>query len=52
MQTRGLSILCVEQSVHYLLRIAERVYIIRNGDLVGEETAAALLARHEYWDLF
>jgi len=52
MQTRGLSILCVEQSVHYLLRIAERVYIIRNGDLVGEETAAALLARDEYWDLF
>lgn len=52
MQTRGLSILCVEQSVHYLLRIVDRVYIIRNGALVGEETATALLARHEYWDLF
>lgn len=52
MQTRGLSILCVEQSVPYLLRIVDRVYIIRNGALVGEETATALLARHEYWDLF
>ncbi len=51
-QKRGMSILCVEQSLHHLLRIVDRVYIIRDGSVVGEETAAALLERNDYWDLF
>jgi branched-chain amino acid transport system ATP-binding protein len=49
---RGLSILCVEQSVVHLLRLVERVYILRDGRLMGEESAASLLARQDYWDLF
>jgi branched-chain amino acid transport system ATP-binding protein len=49
---RGMSILCVEQSLHHLLRVVDRVYIIRNGRLIGEETAASLVQRTDYWDLF
>ena len=45
-------VVCVEQSLHHLLRLVDRVYILRNGALVGEETAASLLERDDYWDLF
>jgi branched-chain amino acid transport system ATP-binding protein len=51
-ESQGMSILCVEQSLHHLLRLVDRVYILRNGALVGEETAASLLERDDYWDLF
>jgi branched-chain amino acid transport system ATP-binding protein len=51
-QSRGMSILCVEQSLHHLFRIVDRVYVIRDGLLVGEETAASLRGRADYWDLF
>jgi branched-chain amino acid transport system ATP-binding protein len=49
---RGMSILCVEQSLHHLLRIVDRVYVIRNGKLISEETAESLAQRTDYWDLF
>lgn len=52
MQERQLSILCVEQSLHHLLRLVDRVYIVRNGRLVGEETADSMRERDDYWDLF
>jgi branched-chain amino acid transport system ATP-binding protein len=48
----GLSVLCVEQSVPHLLRLADRVYIMRNGRIVDEQTSEQLRARTEYWDLF
>jgi ABC-type branched-subunit amino acid transport system ATPase component len=51
-QSRGMSILCVEQNLPHLLGIVDRVYIIRDGLLAGEETAASLLERDDYWDLF
>lgn len=52
MEQRQLSILCVEQSLHHLLRLVDRVYIVRNGRLVGEETADSMRGRADYWDLF
>ena len=52
MEERQLSILCVEQSLHHLLRLVDRVYIMRNGRVVGEETADSLRERADYWDLF
>ncbi len=52
MEERQLSILCVEQSLHHLLRLVDRVYIVRNGRIVGEETAGSLRQRADYWDLF
>ena len=42
----------MEQSLHHLLRLVDRVYIVRNGRLVGEETADSLRERADYWDLF
>jgi branched-chain amino acid transport system ATP-binding protein len=49
---QGMSILCVEQSLHHLIRLVDRIYIIRNGRVVGEETTAQLAQRTDYWDLF
>lgn len=48
----GLSVLCVEQSVAHLLRLVDRVYVMRSGRIVDEFTADELRARDEYWDLF
>jgi branched-chain amino acid transport system ATP-binding protein len=50
--TSGLSVLCVEQSVPHLLRLVNRVYVMRSGRIVDEKSADELLQRDEYWDLF
>jgi branched-chain amino acid transport system ATP-binding protein len=47
----GIAMLCVEQNIPALLKLVDRVYIIRTGRLVGEEKASALAKRSEYWDL-
>jgi branched-chain amino acid transport system ATP-binding protein len=49
---RGLSILIVEQNVPQLLRIVDRVYVMRSGRIVLEEGVEDLRAREHYWDLF
>jgi branched-chain amino acid transport system ATP-binding protein len=47
-----MSVLCIEQSVAHLLRLVDRVYVMRSGRIVSEHTADELRARDEYWDLF
>jgi branched-chain amino acid transport system ATP-binding protein len=47
----GIAMLCVEQNIPALLKLVDRVYIIRTGRLIGEEKASALAKRTEYWDL-
>jgi branched-chain amino acid transport system ATP-binding protein len=47
-----LTVLLVEQNVRHALAIAERVYIMRTGRVILEETGAALAARGQWWDLF
>jgi branched-chain amino acid transport system ATP-binding protein len=47
-----LSVLIVEQNVAQLLRIVDRVYVMRSGRLVLEESAREMQARDSYWDLF
>jgi branched-chain amino acid transport system ATP-binding protein len=49
---RQLSILIVEQNVGQLLRIVDRVYVMRSGRFVLEETVDQMRARESYWDLF
>jgi branched-chain amino acid transport system ATP-binding protein len=39
---KGLTILLVEQNVHMALQVAEDVYVLRNGAIVMQSTAAAL----------
>jgi branched-chain amino acid transport system ATP-binding protein len=51
-KNHGMSVLMVEQSVGQALRQADRVYVMRSGRIILEETADQLLARGEWWDLF
>lgn len=48
----SLSILIVEQNIPQLLRIVDRVYAMRAGRLVSEESVKEMRARSNYWDLF
>jgi branched-chain amino acid transport system ATP-binding protein len=48
----GLSVLMVEQNVGQALRIADRVYVMRSGRIIHEESAAKMQARDQWWDLF
>ena len=47
-----LTVLLVEQNVRHALAIAQRVYIMRTGRLILEETGAAMSGRGQWWDLF
>lgn len=48
----GASVLLVEQNIPQLLRIVDRIYVIRAGRVILEQSAAEMRAREEYWDLF
>jgi branched-chain amino acid transport system ATP-binding protein len=48
----GLGILLLEQNVQQALVICDRVYVVRNGTIILEETAEEMRARESYWDLF
>jgi branched-chain amino acid transport system ATP-binding protein len=47
-----LTVLLVEQNIRHALAIAARVYVMRTGRVILEETGAAMAARGEWWDLF
>lgn len=51
-RTEGLSVLLLEQNVGQALRITDRVYVMRSGRIILEETAEQMKARGSYWDLF
>lgn len=48
----GLSVLLLEQNVGQALRIVDRVYVMRSGRVILEETVEQMRARDNYWDLF
>jgi branched-chain amino acid transport system ATP-binding protein len=50
--TEGLAVLLLEQNVGQALRITDRVYVMRSGRVILEETAEQMRARPSYWDLF
>jgi len=50
--TEGLSVLLLEQNVGQALRIVDRVYVMRSGRVLLEETVEQMRARDSYWDLF
>jgi branched-chain amino acid transport system ATP-binding protein len=47
-----LTVLLVEQNVRHALAIAGRVYIMRTGRVILEETGTVMAARGQWWDLF
>lgn len=51
-QTRSMSVLVVEQNVKAVTAVADRVYVLRNGAIVLEETGAQAQRRESWWDLF
>ncbi len=51
-QEDGMSVLLVEQNVRAALRIADRAYFMRTGDIILEEDSGTALARGSWWDLF
>ena len=50
--TEGLSVLLLEQNVAQALRIVDRVYVMRSGRVILEETVEQMRQRDSYWDLF
>jgi branched-chain amino acid transport system ATP-binding protein len=50
--TEGLSVLLLEQNVAQALRIVDRVYVMRSGRVLLQETAEQMRGRDSYWDLF
>jgi branched-chain amino acid transport system ATP-binding protein len=50
--SEGLSVLLLEQNVGLALRIVDRVYVMRAGRVLLEETVEQMRARDSYWDLF
>jgi branched-chain amino acid transport system ATP-binding protein len=51
-EVEGLSVLLVEQDVRPALRIADRTYFLRSGEVILEATAEEALAREDWWDLY
>lgn len=50
--TEGLSVVLLEQNVGAALKIVDRVYVMRSGRVILEETVVQMRARESYWDLF
>jgi branched-chain amino acid transport system ATP-binding protein len=50
--TEGLAVLLLEQNVGQALKIVDRVYVMRSGRVILEETVEQMRARGTYWDLF
>ncbi len=48
----GLSVLLLEQNVPAALRVLDRVYVMRSGRIILEETVEEMRRRESYWDLF
>lgn len=51
-QSTGRAVLIMEENIYKALSIANRIYVIKTGEIVLEETAEKLSQRGEYWDLF
>jgi branched-chain amino acid transport system ATP-binding protein len=48
----GTAILLVEQNVKVAFKLSRRVYVMKAGRMILEETGEKLLQRKEWWDLF
>jgi len=46
------AVFLVEQNVKAAFKLSKRVYVMKAGHIILEETGAELLKRNEWWDLF
>jgi branched-chain amino acid transport system ATP-binding protein len=51
-EAEGVSVLLLEQNVAQALRLVDRVYVMRSGRMILEETVEQMRERESYWDLF
>jgi ABC-type branched-chain amino acid transport systems, ATPase component len=51
-EKNGTAVVLLEQNVAQALRAADRVYVMRGGRIILEETADRMIARESWWDLF
>jgi branched-chain amino acid transport system ATP-binding protein len=51
-QNQGAALLLVEQNVKVAFKISQRVYVMKAGSIILEDTGKNLLERKEWWDLF
>ena len=49
---RGMGVLLVDQNVKRTLELSHRVYVMKSGRIVLEDTGESLLRRGAWWDLF
>ncbi len=52
MARSGMGVLLVDQNIKQTLRISDRVYVMKNGHVVLEETGKRLLEQGQWWDLY
>ncbi len=48
----GTAVILVEQNVKAAFKLSKRIYVMKAGHIILEETGAKLLERNEWWDLF
>jgi len=51
-QQMGTAVLLVEQNVKMAISLAQRIYVMRTGEIIMEATQAEMNARENLWDLF
>jgi len=49
---QGTAVFLVEQNVKAAFKISQRVYVMKAGTVILEDTGQKLLERNEWWDLF
>ena len=52
MSSRGIGVLLVDQNIKQTLKISDRVYVMKNGHIVLEDTGKKLLEQGQWWDLY
>jgi branched-chain amino acid transport system ATP-binding protein len=52
MAERGMGVLLVDQNIKQTLKLSRRVYVMKSGRIVLEDTGESLLRRGEWWDLY
>ena len=51
-QDMGTAVLLVEQNVKMAISLAQRIYVMRTGQIILEETRENMMKRTSLWDLF
>jgi branched-chain amino acid transport system ATP-binding protein len=51
-QKMGAAVLLVEQNVKIAISLAQRVYVMRTGQIILEETHEQMIMREDLWELF